>query len=224
METNAMSAILRRELINKTALIAGSAAGTLLANATFARAQAPGGSNMTDARLSSFLDALHADHPAADRADKMGLYGWLIGRWTFDAIYHLTDGTTRRGRGEIHAGWVLEGRALQDVWIVPARDEPRADPPGPGDFFGTTLRVYDPKLDAWHILWTDPLNQVYRQQIGRARGDDIVQDGTDEAGTPVRWSFTEITPNSFRWLGERSPDGGTTFRLLVEFLARRNLG
>ena len=37
------------------------------------------------------------------------------------------------------------------------------------------------KLDAWHILWTDPLNQVYRQQIGRARGDDIVQDGTDEA-------------------------------------------
>jgi hypothetical protein len=105
METNAMSAILRRELINKTALIAGSAAGTLLANATFARAQAPGGSNMTDARLSSFLAALHADHPAADRADKMGLYGWLIGRWTFDAIYHLTDGTTRRGRGEIHAGW-----------------------------------------------------------------------------------------------------------------------
>jgi len=49
----------------------------------------------------------------------------------------------------------------------------------------------------------------------------IVQDGSDETGAPVRWSFTEITPNSFRWLGERSADGGTTFRLLVEFLARR---
>ena len=176
---------------------------------------------MSDMRLSSLVDALHADHPAADRADKMGLYGWLIGRWTIDAIYHLNEGTIRRSRGEIHAGWVLEGRALQDVWIVPARDAQRADPPGPGDFYGTTLRVYDPKLDAWHILWSDPLNQVYRQQIGRAHGKHIVQDGTDETGAPVRWSFTEITPNSFRWLGERSADGGTTFRLLVEFLARR---
>ena len=216
-----MRVILRRELISKTAVLIGTAAAPLLAKGALAQTQAHGGSNMSDMRLSSLVDALHADHPAADRADKMGLYGWLIGRWTIDAIYHLNEGTIRRSRGEIHAGWVLEGRALQDVWIVPARDAQRADPPGPGDFYGTTLQVYDPKLDAWHILWSDPLNQVYRQQIGRAHGDDIVQDGTDETGAPVRWSFTEITPNSFRWLGERSADGGTTFRLLVEFLARR---
>ena len=216
-----MRVILRRELIGKTAVMVGTAAAALLTKAARAQTQADGRSNMSDMRLSSLVDALHADHPAADRADKMGLYGWLIGRWTIDAIYHLNEGTIRRSRGEIHAGWVLEGRALQDVWIVPARDAQRADPPGPGDFYGTTLRVYDPKLDAWHILWSDPLNQVYRQQIGRAHGDDIVQDGTDETGAPVRWSFTEITPNSFRWLGERSADGGTTFRLLVEFLARR---
>ena len=216
-----MRVILRREVIGKTAVMVGTAAAALLTKAARAQTQADGRSNMSDMRLSSLVDALHADHPAADRADKMGLYGWLIGRWTIDAIYHLNEGTIRRSRGEIHAGWVLEGRALQDVWIVPARDAQRADPPGPGDFYGTTLRVYDPKLDAWHILWSDPLNQVYRQQIGRAHGDDIVQDGTDETGAPVRWSFTEITPNSFRWLGERSADGGTTFRLLVEFLARR---
>jgi hypothetical protein len=216
-----MRVILRREVIGKTAVMVGTAAAALLTKAALAQTQADGRSNMSDMRLSSLVDALHADHPAADRADKMGLYGWLIGRWTIDAIYHLNEGTIRRSRGEIHAGWVLEGRALQDVWIVPARDAQRADPPGPGDFYGTTLRVYDPKLDAWHILWSDPLNQVYRQQIGRAHGDDIVQDGTDETGAPVRWSFTEITPNSFRWLGERSADGGTTFRLLVEFLARR---
>ena len=216
-----MRVILRRELIGKTAVMVGTAAAALLTKAARAQTQADGRSHMSDVRLSSLVNALHADHPAADRADKMGLYGWLIGRWTIDAIYHLNEGTIRRSRGEIHAGWVLEGRALQDVWIVPARDAQRADPPGPGDFYGTTLRVYDPKLDAWHILWSDPLNQVYRQQIGRAHGDDIVQDGTDETGAPVRWSFTEITPNSFRWLGERSADGGTTFRLLVEFLARR---
>jgi len=176
---------------------------------------------MKGSRSSSFRDALHTEQPAADRADELALYGWLIGRWEADAVYYLDAEATRRARGEIHAGWVLEGRALQDVWIFPARDAERPKTPRPGDFYGTTLRVYDPKLDVWHIVWTDPLNQVYRRQIGRARGSDIVQEGQDEGGAPVRWRFTEITPDSFRWLGERSPDGGASYRLLLEIRARR---
>ena len=157
----------------------------------------------------SLIDALHTEGPAADRADKMALYGWLIGRWEMDAVIYADDGSRHTGRGEIHFGWVLEGRAIQDVWVLP------------GVFYGTTLRVYDPALDAWHILWNDPLKQYYTRQLGRARGKDIVQDGKDDAGTSVRWSFTEITPDSFHWLGERSPDGGKTWRLQVEFFARR---
>jgi hypothetical protein len=164
---------------------------------------------MTASKSPSFIAALHTDRPAADRTDKMGLYGWLLGRWEMDGTVYRDDGSKHTGRGEIHFGWVLEGRAIQDVWILP------------GIFYGTTLRVYDPGLDAWHILWSDPLRQVYRRQIGRARGDDIVQDGTDDTGAAVRWSFTEITPNSFHWLGERSPDGGKTWQLQAEFFARR---
>ncbi len=164
---------------------------------------------MTTSPSSSFIAALNTDRPAADRADRMGLYGWLIGRWEMDAVVHRDGGAKHTDRGEIHFGWVLEGRAIQDVWILP------------GIFYGTTLRVYDPGLDAWHILWSDPLRQVYTRQIGRARGSDIVQEGKDDAGTPVRWSFVDITPDSFRWLGERSPDGGATWQLQAEFLARR---
>ena len=157
----------------------------------------------------SFIDALHTTGPAPDRVDKMKLYGWLIGRWTMDAIVHRDDGTQRQDVGQIHFGWVLEGRAIQDVWILP------------GVFYGTTLRVYDPGLDAWHILWSDPLRQFYTRQIGRAQGDDIVQEGTNEAGEAVRWSFTKITRDAFRWIGERSPDGGKTWQLQAEFFARR---
>jgi len=169
--------------------------------------------------MSSFIRALHSDKPAADRADKMRLYGWLIGRWTFAATVHRDDGTTHKGEGEIHFAWVLEGRAVQDVWILP------------GVFYGTTLRVYDPGIDAWHILWSDPLRQVYSRQIGRAQGDDIVQHGKNDVGEAVRWSFTQITPDSFRWTGERSRDDGATdddktddgktWHLQAEFLARR---
>jgi hypothetical protein len=158
---------------------------------------------------SSFITALHSAGPAADRADKLKLYGWLIGRWTMEATVQRDDGSLHQGRGEIHFGWVLEGRAIQDAWILP------------GVFYGTTLRVYDPGIDAWHILWSDPLRQVYTRQIGRAHGADIVQLGNNDAGEAVRWSFTQITPNAFRWTGERSRDGGDTWQLQAEFFAKR---
>jgi hypothetical protein len=164
---------------------------------------------MTASGSPSFVAALHSARPAADRAQKMDLYGWLIGRWEMDAVIHDDDGRKHTGRGQIHFGWVLEGRAIQDVWILP------------GFFYGTTLRVYDPGIDAWHIFWSDPLKQRYRRQVGRAQGNDIVQEGQDDIGAAVRWRFTETTPDSFHWLGERSPDGGASWQLQAEFFARR---
>lgn len=158
---------------------------------------------------SSFTQALLAAGPAADRHQRMQLYGFLVGGWQFDAIVHRNDGATLRGAGEIHADWILEGRAIQDVWVLP------------GVFYGTTLRIYDSGIDGWHILWSDPLRQYYTRQIGRAQGRDIVQEGTNAAGAAVRWSFTAIAADSFRWLGEeaRSADGAWT--LQADFHARR---
>jgi hypothetical protein len=158
---------------------------------------------------SGFVRRLLSAGPAADRAGKATLYAFLVGDWTFDATVNRDDGSVHRGQGEIHAAWALDGRAIQDVWILP------------GLFYGTTLRVYDPALDAWHILWNDPLKQYYTRQLGRARGADIVQEGQTDKGMPVRWSFLERTPDSFRWLGEYSLDGGTSWNVQSEFRATR---
>ncbi len=155
-----------------------------------------------------FMDVLQHDGAAEDRAGKMGLYGWLIGDWEMDATV-FAGGVEHAGQGHIHFAWVLAGRAIQDVWILP------------GVFHGTTLRVYDPGLDAWHIVWSDPLRQYYCRQIGRADGKDIVQLGRNDAGEPTRWRFVDVTKNSFCWLGEKSPDGGKTWNLEARFFARR---
>ena len=144
---------------------------------------------MPDRNYSSFIEALLADCPAAGRTDSRGLYGWLIGDWAMDCTVHRDDGTTHKGKGEIHFVWALDGRAIQDVWILP------------GIFYGTTLRVYDPAIDAWHILWSDPVKQLYLRQTGRAQGADIVQVGHAGNDMLTRWRFTEIAPDSFRWLG-----------------------
>jgi hypothetical protein len=37
----------------------------------------------------------------------------------------------------------------------------------------------------------------------------------------MRWSFRQITPHSFRWIGEVSDNGGADWRLQLEMLARR---
>jgi hypothetical protein len=170
----------------------------------------------------AFLDALGADGPSADRGASMDLYGWLIGSWDLDVTGFLEGGGQRRRPGEWHFGWALEGRAIQDVWIVPPRGEGRkGDAAANVNSYGTTLRVYDPRIDAWHIQWTDPVTQTFLSMIGRKEGNDIVQLGTNPEGQQVRWSFSDIRPDSFRWRGEVSADGGVTWRLVVEFLARR---
>lgn len=169
-----------------------------------------------------FLDALRADGPSGDRAGKMDLYAWLIGSWTLDVTEHGPDGAKRQRPGEWHFGWVLEGRAIQDVWIVPPRGSDRTgEAVKSGNYYGTTLRVYDPRIDAWQIQWIEPVSQTYLAMIGRREGTDIVQIGKAPSGNLIRWSFSEITPDSFHWRGEVSADNGATWRTNVEFVARR---
>jgi len=170
----------------------------------------------------SFADALLADGPAADRADAMGLYGQFVGRWEMDVRRFMDDGRVLPGAGEIHFAWALEGRAVQDVWITPPRDPVPGTPDAGGlAFYGTTLRIYDPGLGAWHIFWHDPIKQLHLRMTGRAEGRQIVQHGHADDGTPVRWRFTDIAPASFRWIGERAAADGAGWRTEVEFLARR---
>lgn len=168
-----------------------------------------------------FLDALGAAAAAPERGGKMDLYGRFVGSWDLEVTRWLDDGRERKRQGEWHFGWVLEGRAIQDVWIVPRRGQRPGDAATNQFAYGTTLRVYDPRIDAWHIQWTEPVLQVYLSMIGRAEGSDIVQLGRDQDGNDVRWSFRDITPNSFLWRGEVSQDGGGSWRKVVEFTAKR---
>ena len=41
------------------------------------------------------------------------------------------------------------------------------------------------------------------------------------SGATIRWSFREITPDSFVWRAERSVDGERDWRPVAEFRARR---
>ena len=104
---------------------------------------------------------------------------------------------------------------------MPPRGQRAGDAVALSNRYGTTLRVYDPRIDAWQIQWTEPVGQTYLTMVGRAQGNDIVQLGKNAAGQATRWGFYEIKPDSFLWRGETSADGETNWKRVVEFVARR---
>ena len=158
----------------------------------------------------SFLEKLAAPGRAPEIPAESDVYGWLVGSWDHDVIRYGEDVRDRNVKGEAHFGWVLEGRAVQDVWIMKV--------PGIVATYGTTLRVWDATLG---VTWMNPISGRRDELIGRRIGDDLVQIGRHGDGTPIRWRFVDVTPDSFRWLGEALNDDGETWRLEAEFHARR---
>src|SRR5438128_6589510 len=149
----------------------------------------------------SFTDVLRASGRSPEIPEAADAYGWLVGSWELDVRHYWVDVAARRIRGEAHFAWVLEGRAVQDVWIMPRRPDRTADLDRASNMYGTTLRVWDPSIQAWRVTWINPVTAARAELIGRWSGHDVVQVGARPDGTPIRWVFSEITPDSFRWTG-----------------------
>src|ERR1700761_5740303 len=172
--------------------------------------------NSPDTGLTNgFPSALSAPARAADIAASDDLYGWLIGSWDMDVVHYRADLRDAPRRGEIHFGWVLEGRAVQDVWIM----RPQCD--SNDAMYGTTLRIWDATARLWRVTYWNPRTGQRDELTGRPIGDDLVQIGQHADGTPIRWNFTDITPDSFRWAGVALEADGVTWLLEAEFRARR---
>jgi hypothetical protein len=169
-----------------------------------------------------FVFLLGASGRSAEIPDAADVYGWLVGSWELEVVhYKAVNVSSQRLKGEAHFGWVLEGRAIQDVWIMPRVTERRPDIAKTNNMYGTTLRIWDPANQAWQIRWINPVTGHYETQIGRRIGGEIVQVGARSDGTPTRWRFTEIMPDSFHWIGEALQADGVNWRLEGEFLAHR---
>jgi hypothetical protein len=43
------------------------------------------------------------------------------------------------------------------------------------NMYGTTLRVWDPSIQAWRITWRNPAGDHHENQIGGRSGTDVAQ-------------------------------------------------
>jgi len=97
-------------------------------------------------------DPMHAALEASGRSreipESVDLYGWAIGSWELAVVGYDDEGNVFRSTGEAHFSWVLEGRAVQDVFINPRRSERGPASPKFANWFGTTIRIYDPTIQS----------------------------------------------------------------------------
>ena len=167
-----------------------------------------------------FSSALLSQKASQELKDKEALYDWLIGGWNL-TMFDYKDGNKLKTDGECLFTWILEGRAIQDVWIAPKRSERTSMMSKTNNRYGTTLRFYDASNNLWRIHWFNPVSGAINQLFAKKVGENIVQEGKDGEGNLIRWSFVDIETNSFRWIGERSFDNGKSWKLEAEFLGKR---
>lgn len=170
---------------------------------------------------SPFVSALLADRPAPRVAGESDIFAPMLGSWDLEVIYYNPDGSVkRRTPGEWHFARVLEGRAIQDVWIVPPRPQRQPLEPPPGEY-GVTLRFYDPRIEAWRSTWHGPVHGIVWPFIARRVDGEIVLERIGEDGELTHWVFGDIRPSSFEWRSQSSRDGGHTWRIDQIMHARR---
>jgi hypothetical protein len=167
------------------------------------------------------LDALFTSGPHPSLGKHAETYGRLIGSWAGEFNDRLPNGKQETGAMEVHFGWVLQGLAIQDVWIAPSRTARKAGATASRDTYGTTLRIFQRDIEAWHVLWFNPVRNVRNELLGKRVGDDIVQLGLDANSAPTKWVFTNITPNSFVWQAHVLDADGVTWRLGTDFNFKR---
>jgi hypothetical protein len=172
----------------------------------------------TTSDADAMLLALKAGGPDAHHAKELMLFGQFVGSWDVDVTNIKPDGTSVAIDAEWHFGWVLQGRAIMDVWIAPRRALQRTTELYE---YGATIRFYDPDIDAWRSTWIGPVRHLVRPFIARRVNDEIVLEGSFASGTLTRWIFSDITANTFKWRNVESEDNGTTWKVIQQMAARR---
>jgi hypothetical protein len=150
------------------------------------------------------LIGLGADGPIPRLRRNLDLFGQFVGDWVIFPAADKDPGNDHpEPEGEVHWRWVIGGLAVQDVWGHRDRSS--------GGFVpeGSTIRFFDPEVDAWRSTWISPYQRTVRRFLGRKEGDEIVLRELDGGWRAEHWIFSEIQRGSFRWRAESrsSPNG-----------------
>src|SRR5438874_197744 len=139
-------------------------------------AHASAGDSWADDPQHRMVGTLWAPGPHPSLGDQARVWDRFVGTWDADFGFLGDDGTVRHAPGEIDFGWVLDGRAVQDLWIGYPSDAAKERS------IGTSLRYFDAKAGLWNVVFVNPQFGAALQVRGGLEGDRIVLRGEDADG------------------------------------------
>jgi hypothetical protein len=167
-----------------------------------------------------FLAALYSEKANPELGENLNLFGQFVGEWDVEWYGYEPNNEEEHEKGEWIFSWALDGRIIQDIWIIPGRDRRNLEGLPKGEY-GTTLRYYNEKTKIWNVVWLGPIKNRLNTFDARKIGDEIVMEETNSINRGMKWIFSEITNNSFRWRSVISIDGGKNWKLVQEMKVSR---
>ena len=153
--------------------------------------------------MNEFITALCSNARNERIPEEYDFFGCLIGEWNIVWNDHLEDVKPRRVKGEWIFSRVLDGTAVQDLFIVPSREERLIDKQ-PDAEYGTTLRIFNPETMVWDIFY-GCMGEAIRL-TARKVGEEIIL--TEDTTEKMRYVFSDIATSSFLWRKERMTKNG----------------
>lgn len=165
--------------------------------------------------MNEFTTALCSNVRSERIPKEYDFFGRLVGEWDIIWNDHLEDAEPRRVKGEWIFSRILDGTAVQDLFIVPSRAE-RLHDKQPDAEYGTTLRIFNPKTMAWDIFY-GCMGEAIRL-TARMVGEEIIL--TENTTEKMRYVFSDIRDSSFLWRKERM-DGSNEWKTVAKVTAEK---
>ncbi|MEW6406461.1 MAG: hypothetical protein AB1649_32145 [Chloroflexota bacterium] len=179
---------------------------------------------MSDVEMNSvfhILPHLQANGPHPAYQDKLALFGQFVGDWDMQIEFFNKDGSSfLRIPGAWSFSWVLDGRAIQDVFMCADLQDPTKNAEGVRRI-GTTLRHYNPKADTWQAVYLGATSGDMFVFTAQPVKDEIWLEGKEGDSALIRWIFSDIRADHFHWRGMTSADNGQTWRMEQEMFGAR---
>lgn len=166
--------------------------------------------------MSDFETALVSPEKNSLIPEEDNWFGPLVGTWDIEWVDGHGTEHERHVKGEWIFSWILEGTAIQDVFICPSR-EARKIKTWADAAYGTTVRIYNPRQRTWDIFY-GAAGEATRLEA-RKEGSRIVL--TEITGQKMKWIFSELTENTFHWRNMATEDGEHWFLQGEAFATRR---
>lgn len=114
----------------------------------------------------------------------------LLGDWRFD----YSDARGRKLKGEWFFRRVLEGMAIEDIFICPSRDTKEQNPQPDGEY-GVAVRMYNAARHCYDMTYVCA-RYTRRLEVRREQGKIVC---TRQDDPSRKWVFLRVTEDTFHW-------------------------